>query len=57
MSINCIPNDPLAIGDLPIRKVTPRPDRPANRAGLILTGTVTEDTYDVGTPEIGRAHV
>jgi hypothetical protein len=51
MSINCIPNDPLAIGDLPIRKVTPRPDRPANRAGLILTGTVTEDTYDVGTPE------
>ena len=27
MSINCIPNDPLAIGDLPIRKVTPRPDR------------------------------
>jgi hypothetical protein len=51
MSINYVPNDPLAIGDLPMRKVTPRRDRPANRAGLILTNSVAEDTFDVGTPE------
>lgn len=49
MSINYIPNDPLATGVLPMRKVSPRSDRPANRGGLTLATGVAEDTYDVGT--------
>jgi hypothetical protein len=51
MSINFIPNDFLAIGNVPMRKLTPRSDRPADRAGVVLTGSVAENTYDVGTPE------
>ena len=40
MSINFIPNDPLAITDLPTRQVNPRPDRAATVAGLNFSGPV-----------------
>jgi hypothetical protein len=49
MSINFIPNDPQA--ELPMRQVSPRADRPANRAGFEVQDPVVEDEYEVGTPE------
>ncbi len=50
MTINYIPNDPLAVGDLPMVRKKPRPDRPANRAGYIYSQTQPEGIYGVGTP-------
>ena len=41
MPINFIPNDPVAIGEIPLRVISPRPDRPGNRARFdIATGAV-----------------
>jgi hypothetical protein len=51
MPINFIPNDPLAVSTIPIRKVSPRPDRPASRAGVTIKSDVAEDLYDVGTSD------
>ena len=52
MSINFIPNDPLAITDLPTRQVNPRPDRAATVAGLNFSGPVAAlGLYAVDTPE------
>jgi hypothetical protein len=51
MSINYLPNDPLATDDVPMRIHTPRPDRPANRAGFSYTGGASEARYPFGTPE------
>lgn len=50
MPINYFPNDPLA-ATVPLRVVAmPRPDRPANRAGLNFSNIHPEDRYAVGTP-------
>jgi Fungalysin metallopeptidase (M36) len=43
--INFIPNDPLAVDELPMRQVAPRPDRPAGRAGITLDGAAAEAVY------------
>jgi hypothetical protein len=43
--INFIPNDPLVVGELAMRQVAARPDRPAGRAGITLQGDATEATY------------
>jgi hypothetical protein len=52
MPINFIPNDPLAINSLPMRKQTARPNRPASRAGFRYPSAVKkQDAYNVGTPE------
>ena len=51
MPINFIPNDPLSVSFVPNRKVSPRPDRPANQAGFTLAGQVDEGLYDVGTSD------
>jgi len=48
--INFIPNDPLTVDILPMRKVTPRADRPAGRAGITLTG-VAPGRYPQTTPQ------
>ena len=42
MPINYIPNDPLAVGDLPMIEKEPRADRPAGRAGFDLSDTVPQ---------------
>ena len=39
--INFIPNDPLALSEVPMRQVAPRPDRPTDRAGITLDGAAT----------------
>jgi len=51
MTIHFIPNDPSAIGDLPMRTVTPRPDRLPAVAHLRVAGAAAEATYAPGTPE------
>jgi hypothetical protein len=51
MPINFIPNDPLALASLSIRKVEPRPNRPANRAGFNFFGAVNQGVFNPGTPE------
>lgn len=43
--INFIPNDPLAVDELPMRQVAPLPDRPAGRAGITLGSAATEAVY------------
>jgi hypothetical protein len=48
--INFIPNDPLTVDILPMRRVAPKADRPAGRAGITLTG-VAPGRYPQGTPE------
>lgn len=50
MAINFIPNDPLALNVMPMRQQTRRPNRPASRAGFVLTGAVAEGLYQPGTP-------
>jgi len=45
MSINFIPNDPLATGDSPMRKQDPRPDRGSGVAGFNLPAGVAEAVY------------
>jgi hypothetical protein len=49
--INFIPNDPLAVGDLPLLQKDPRPNRPGSRAGFTLSGAVAEGLYDQDTKE------
>lgn len=51
MTINFIPNDPLAGPSMPMRQKTPRPNRPSNRAGLRFFDSVNEGLFDPGTPE------
>jgi hypothetical protein len=50
--INFVPNDP---GDstLPMRQISPRQNRPANRAGFNFIGQQPEDTYDTVTQPAG----
>lgn len=50
MAINYLPNDPLSVQDSPMRRASPRADRPSNRAGFFYNGAVAEDRYDIGTP-------
>lgn len=49
--INFIPNDPLTVDILPMRRVAPRAARPAGRAGITLTGGIAPARYPAGTPE------
>lgn len=50
--INFIPNDPLAMADIPLRQQAPRPDRPATRAGFtFITPAPAEGVHAPGTPE------
>ena len=51
MPINFIPNDPFSLTFMAMRKVSPRADRPANRAGVTIAGNVAEGVYDVGTSD------
>jgi hypothetical protein len=52
MSINYIPNDPLASSTAPgIRAKTKRPNRPASRAGFALSNGTAEGTFEPGTAE------
>src|SRR4051794_3032239 len=51
MSINFIPNDPLAVNILAMRQQSARPDRPANRAGFNFLNAVGEDVFQPGTSE------
>jgi hypothetical protein len=51
MAINYIPNDPLVVGDAPMRVHTPRPDRPAGRAGFHYYDTSPAARYPAGTAE------
>jgi hypothetical protein len=46
--INFIPNDPLAVGDSPMRRVAARPNRPAGRAGITVVGDAPEGLYQPG---------
>jgi len=52
MSINFIPNDPNDT-KLPMRVISPRPNRPANRAGFTFFGQQPEDTFDPTTQTDG----
>jgi hypothetical protein len=49
--INFIPNDPLAVDDLPLLQQEPRPNRPAGRAGFTLSGAVAKGLYSQDTKE------
>lgn len=51
MTINFLPNDPLAVDQMPLRKQDARPDRPSSRAGFTLFNAVPEKLYDEGTDE------
>ena len=51
MAINFIPNDPLAGSKAPpLRRKTPRANRPASRAGLTFHDPEPERAYATGTP-------
>jgi hypothetical protein len=53
MPVNFIPNDPAADAAAPpMRQISPRPNRPASRSSVTLTGpTPPEDLFGSGTPE------
>lgn len=51
MTINFIPNDPKVIAKIPMRVVTPRAIRPANRARINVDGPEPEGEHAPGTPE------
>ena len=51
MTINFIPNDPLAVSAVPMRQKTPHADRPANRAGFIFSNIAPEGLFNPGTPQ------
>jgi hypothetical protein len=51
MAINFIPNDPVVINALPMRQVSPRPNRPGTRAGFNFFDAAAEGLFDPGTPE------
>jgi len=51
MPINFIPNDPLAGSTAPAMRVkTPRPNRPASRAGFVFSNTSPQAVSAPGTP-------
>jgi hypothetical protein len=50
MTINFIPNDPLAVASLPMRQKAPRPNRPATRAGFNFSNAAPEGLFNPGTP-------
>src|SRR5216683_4210305 len=50
MSIDFLPNDPLAVGAPSLRTKAPRPDRPANRAGFTFTNGLAESKFPLGSP-------
>jgi hypothetical protein len=49
--INFIPNDPLAVSFVPMRQISPRPNRPASKAGFTFFNAVAEGVSLPGTPE------
>jgi hypothetical protein len=49
--INFIPNDPLVINVLPMRRVSGKPNRPAGRAGVHLADEPKQASYPPGSPE------
>jgi hypothetical protein len=51
MPINFIPNDPDSQDVLPMRQVSPRPDRGVGQAKIVVDGAVAENKYDVGTTD------
>ncbi|HEX8707474.1 MAG TPA: hypothetical protein VF723_04360 [Pyrinomonadaceae bacterium] len=51
MPINFIPNDPLAVQDLPVRKIKPRANRKTGRAGFSFEQTFKEGQYALDTEE------
>jgi hypothetical protein len=51
MTINFLPNDPLATDHMPLRHQEARANRPSNRAGFAFFNQVPEQRYDVGTNE------
>jgi hypothetical protein len=52
MAINYIPNDPLAGSTAPAMRVkTPRPNRPAGRAGFTFFNPSAQNAFPPGTPE------
>jgi hypothetical protein len=51
MSINFIPNDPLAIPNSPMRIQAPRPNRPSGVAGFNVSNPVAEGQFAVGTTD------
>ncbi|HLL99620.1 MAG TPA: hypothetical protein VK400_01080, partial [Pyrinomonadaceae bacterium] len=50
MPINFIPNDPLALSALPLRRKDARRNRPAGRAGFTFVNQVNQGLYEPGTP-------
>lgn len=50
MSINFIPNDPLAVQFVPMRTTAPRPNRPASKAGFDFFGASPQGLFQPGTP-------
>ena len=46
--INFIPNDPLTLDILPMRKVAAKPDRKANTAGITVASNTPEGRYKLG---------
>lgn len=51
MSINYIPNDPSAVSSIPMRTVSPRPDRSSSTTHYNVADAVGEGAFDLGTPE------
>jgi hypothetical protein len=49
MAINFIPNDPLASGGPPMRRKTPRANRPSSRAGFTFVAHQPAALYQPGT--------
>jgi hypothetical protein len=49
--IHFIPNDPLCINDVPMRRIKPRANRSARRAGVTVSGAVPESVYQPDEPE------
>ncbi|MGV0743832.1 hypothetical protein [Mycolicibacterium sp. XJ870] len=49
--INFIPNDPLVVDAVPMRRVTARPERAAGTAGIALASNTSEGTFDPGSPD------
>ena len=52
--ISFIPNDPLAVDAVPLRKVQARPDRPSGRAGFTVSGTAPEGVFQPDEPGFVR---
>jgi len=51
MSINFIPNDPLALSASPMRTQNARKNRPPGRAGFTFVNAPKEGLFNPGTPE------